>query len=120
LFNKKALTIFTVIIGSLLIFGLSRNIIRLLKAEKKVDQVQNELKEAQSEHSLLLKKFDYFESEVFIEEQARNKLNMAKEGESVVILPPDFKPQERKDDFQLPHDSPNWKRWLVTFGFLDG
>lgn len=115
--KKRLLTGLVLIVGVLLIYGLSRNILRLLQAEKKVGQAQEELKRLELEQEELVQKKEYFESEEFIEQQARNKLNMAKEGEAVVILPPEGgRILDRGGEKDLAERS-NWQSWLQVFGW---
>jgi len=115
LYKKRLLAILVIIVGSFLIIGLSRNIIRLLRAEKKVDTAHEEVRQLQSEQEALLEKKEHFESEEFIEEQARDKLQMTKEGEAIVVLPSDFKEKANSGDEKIAYELPNWQQWLQVF-----
>ncbi|MBN1263659.1 MAG: septum formation initiator family protein [Candidatus Pacebacteria bacterium] len=114
-FLKKRLgLILASFLGLLMISGLLRNIFRLFRAEKEVGRAQEELARLQAEQEELLQKREHVESEAFIEKQARDKLNMAKEGEVVVVLPPDLG-QTQEEEALLP--TPNWQKWLEVFGW---
>lgn len=53
------------------------------------------------------------ESQDFIEKQAREKLNLQKEGDIVVVLPQDLK---YKDAPQVEEpEAPNWRKWWSLF-----
>lgn len=62
------------------------------------------------------------DSTEFIEQQARDKLGLAREGEVIVVLPPDeelrkLAPREDEIDesFEL-EKRPIWRQWLNIFG----
>jgi cell division protein FtsB len=114
--RKKLVTLVILIIGISLIVNLSRDILHLLKAGDQIEKAEEKLTEEEKEHRELVEKEEYFQSPEFIEEEARNKLNMAREGETIVILPPNIeemtkwmKPETKEDDL------PNWKKWWNLF-----
>jgi len=112
---KKAVSLIIIIIGIGLIVTLSRDIFRLLKADDRIRQAQLEV-ERLSQRNLDLEELkEYYQSEEFIEEHARNKLNLAREGETIVILPPNVEElvgfQEEKETPQIP----TWKKWWQLF-----
>jgi len=114
-FSFYLLLIFIII----LTFSLVRSIIyvgsansRILEAQQKVDKLQSEQKELETE----LKKI---QSKSYLEKQIRNKLNLVDEGEIVLVLPDEealkrFSPRKPKEieEFLPP---PNWKAWVELF-----
>lgn len=73
------------------------------------EKLQNEIGENQN----LKRKRSQAESQEFIEREARNKLNLGKEGEIVLIMPsisPFFTPTPIPPDI-----SPNWQKWVKLF-----
>lgn len=115
--RKKLITLAILIIGVSLIVNLSRDILRLLKAGEQVKITEEKVQEQQKEHEELVEKKEYFQSEEFIEEEARNKLNMAREEETIVILPPnvDKMSEWMKQEGGEEENLPNWKRWWNLF-----
>ena len=112
--RNRLIKIAIIIIGTGLIISLSRNIYRLLKAEDQVKLAQQRLEKLEREHQELLEKREYYQSEEFVEQEARNRLNMGKPGETVVILPPNI--SETGEITSTPAlELPNWKRWLRLF-----
>jgi len=102
-----------ILVGISLMVNLSRDILRWVKVRDQVRLAQAALDQARQENKELMAQKDYYTSEEFAEEQARNKLNMAKEGESVVILPDDLgKITKQTDSFQK---TPIWKQWWELF-----
>ena len=106
------------ILGGVLIFRFGRNIYFLWQAQKKVGQAQEQLETLKKEQVELLKKKEYYQSEAFVEQQARDKLSLAKEGETLVVLP-----EEEKETAEQTEPDPakltNWQRWARVFGWGD-
>ncbi len=111
---NRLIKIVVVIIGIGLIISLSRNIYRLLKAGDQVKLAQQRLEKLEKEHQELLEKKEYYQSEEFIEQEARNRLNLGKPGEMLVILPPNVGETGEISSPSAP-ELPNWKRWLKLF-----
>ena len=108
---KKLL--FIVVILMLLIFikNTAVSIIGLSQNSKTVNNLNTDLESAKHESIFLQQKLLYVKSDDFIEKQAREKLNLVKNGEYVVLAPkPDEKAQEKPVD-----EIPNWKKWLKLF-----
>jgi predicted cobalt transporter CbtA len=68
----------------------------------------------EKEHQELLEKKEYYQSEEFVEQEARNRLNLGKPGETVVILPPNVGETEEITSTPTP-ELPNWQRWWRLF-----
>jgi len=113
--QHKWVQILIIIVGIGLIVSLSRDILRLLKSSDKMRLAEKKIEELQKESERLAQKKDYYQSDFFVEEEARNKLNMAKVGETVVILPPNLKEVLGVKDSQPAKSLPNWRQWLNLF-----
>lgn len=112
---KRPISLIILIIGISLIINLSRDIFRLLKAGDRVRQAQLRVEELEKKNLELKELKEYYQSEEFVEEQARNKLNLAREGETIVILPPNVGELVGWEEEKEPQEVPNWKRWLKLF-----
>jgi len=112
--RKPLVKLAIVVIGIGLIISLSRNIYRLFKAGDQVKLAQEKLEKLEKEHQELLGKKEYYESEEFIEQEARNRLNLGKPGETVVILPPNGGQTEANVPEKAP-ELPNWQKWFRLF-----
>ena len=102
----------------MLIFSLLGDIKRVRKAEKLISERQNNLEKLENEQEELKVRLEEVQSEEYIEKQIRDNLNLAKEGEIVVVLPPDdvlrkLAPKIEEEEVTLP--DPNWKKWLQLF-----
>ncbi len=115
IFNKKPIQILIIIIGIALIVSLSRSILKMFKAKDELRLAEQKIEELQKEAASLTEKKEFYQSEEFIEQEARNKLNMVKEGETVVVLPPNLKEILGEKENQPPAPLPNWRQWLNLF-----
>jgi cell division protein FtsB len=114
--RKKLITLAILIIGVSLIVNLSRDILRLLRAGEQVKKAEEKLEEQEKEREELVGKKEYFQSPEFVEEEARNKLNLAREEETIVILPPNVEEMsEWMEQEDREEELPNWKRWWRLF-----
>jgi cell division protein FtsB len=113
--RKKLINLTILIVGVGLIISLSRDILRLLKAGDRIKQSQVRVEELEKKNRELAGLKAYYESEEFIEQQARNKLNLSKKGETVVVLPENV---EELIDYQPPGElekDPSWRQWWNLF-----
>ena len=113
--NKKPIRILIIIIGIALIVSLSRSILKMFKAKDELRLAEQKIEELKKEAASLTEKKEFYQSEEFIEQEARNKLNMVKEGETVVVLPPNLKEILGEKENQPQVSLPNWRQWLNLF-----
>jgi len=114
--HRRPVRLLIIIIGLGLIVNLSRDIIRLVESLNQVKRVEEQTREIETKRQALLNKKDYYQTEEFIEEEARNKLNMTKPGETIVILPENLKAAlGQEETSQQNEESPNWKQWWELF-----
>ncbi len=116
--RKKIISGLVIFISLYLIVSLSRGIIYLIQKEKIIGQEQLKLEKLKVETQTLKEQLDYVRSEEFVEKEAREKLGLTKEGETVVILPEGFQEMiELSQKGVETEETPNWKQWLGLFGF---
>ncbi len=113
--HNRLVQVIIILIGVGLIVSLSRDIVRLLRSGEELGLAEEKVIELEQERANLEQKKEYYQSEEFVEEIARNKLNMAKGGETIVILPENIRDILGYKDSQLPEFVPNWKQWLNLF-----
>ena len=113
--RSRFVQILIIIIGIGLIVNLSRSIFKLLQASGQLKKAEQKVLKLEKETELLAQKKELFQSQDFIEQEARNKLNMVKEGETVVILPPNVKEVLGEKENQKSEPLPNWRQWLNLF-----
>lgn len=107
-----------VIIGvsAILVVNLSRSIWDLWRRRDIVAERQEVLHRLEIENKRLKDELTYSESPLFIEQEARNRLGLGREGEEVVLLPKEQGTGDKKQATEEGKESvPNWKRWWRLF-----
>lgn len=102
----------------MLVMSLLGNISRIKNVNLKIEKEKEKVEELRQENEELQKDLEFVQSEEYIEKQLRDSLNLAKEGEIVVILPePEivkkFAPRVDEEEEILPN--PNWRKWMRLF-----
>ncbi len=95
------------------IFGLSQSVVRLMGRKNMLKVKQEELVRLQKEQENLQNKLTLAQAPEFVEKEARERLNLGKVGETIVLI---------EKDEPIPHPSslipaqiPNWKKWWNLF-----
>lgn len=112
--SRYAILLFIVLFAVSLI----RSLIRINKSKGQIDEARERVEKLESENEDLKVKLTTSQSEEFVEQQLRDKLGLAKEGEIVVVLPEasvlkQIAPKIQYEEEILP--DPTWKRWLKLF-----
>lgn len=110
---KRAVQILWIIISVAFIVQLTHSISDLGKRGGVVEEAQMRLQKVQDENNKLKEEAMYVVSSQFVEEQARNKLNMARPGE-VVAMVPKQSPTPTPTPTAVPKQ--NWELWMDAFG----
>lgn len=103
------------IFGIWLVISLSRDFWQLLKKKDRAEEMMTKKEALIAENQKLKGKLNYVESEEFVEKEAREKLNMAKEGEVIVILPEKITVADPRSPRSVAESLPNWRQWLNLF-----
>jgi cell division protein FtsB len=114
---KKWVAIIVILIGLLFLFNLTKQISESLKVSNRLDQAADEVSKLQERNRILQKKLSQTQQYEFLEENVRNKLNLAQPNETVVIIPPDqlAKALQPSPTPYIPPPPPNWQGWLRLF-----
>lgn len=114
--KSKILALIVCFLSFLLIVSLLKNIFNLLKAQERLKKSREELEQLKTENFNLLEKEKYVQGNYFFEKQVRDKLNMAKEGETIVLLPSlPPKPKREKGKAEITQETAIWRQWLNLF-----
>lgn len=103
-------------ISIVILIGLVRQITSALDSGKRLDSAVEEVANLQEENRKLKKELEETEKNDFIEKIARDKLNLSKTNETVVII--DQKQIEKIIKAQKKAEEPvltNWQGWLKLF-----
>ena len=99
---------------ALISFGLIRSLWDTWRRGDQVGQRRAVLKKEQEKHSQLSKRLEEATSAAFVEQEARNKLGLTKDGETIILLgtpvPGDAQPQNTT---QAPLS--RWQLWWRLF-----
>ncbi len=102
--------------------SLGKETYRKRQIQKEIENLQSEIQKVRQENSDLSNLISYLSSQEFQEKEAREKLNLQKEDEKMIVLrkdaagQTDSKTDETKRNEVLPEDkTPNWKKWLELF-----
>lgn len=107
------IVIFLILVGSLL-----KSVQRAKNADILIQKTAEKLEKAKEEEKELQEKVRITQSEAYLEEQLRNKLGLAKEGEIVLVLPPDDELRKLAPSLanqEVFEPKPNWQKWVDLF-----
>ena len=102
----------------LLSITLVKNILRNVDINKKIEAEKARVEQMKQDNADLAQKVAEIQSQAYIEEQLRDKLGLAKEGEIVVVLPDTATLEKLATDVPVEVQTlpdPNWKKWLKLF-----
>lgn len=105
-------------LGLYFIVSLVQQILSLWRAEERIRIAQERVEEARQKNEELAGELKYVRSDEFIEKEARDKLGMGKEGETIVVVPKDLierEVEEARKEKEVPEKVPNWKLWKEAF-----
>lgn len=102
------------IVGLLVtVLGLSQSVVRLMGRKSLLKAKQEELVRLQKEQENLQNKLTIAQTPEFIEKEAREKLSLAKVGETIILV------EEGETQAQTSQKEtlllPNWKKWWQLF-----
>ena len=106
------------LIGSILIaiilgVNSARKILSFRGTSEKVSEVEQRLEDLKRENVSLKNELEYKKSDEFKEEEIRNRLGLAREGETVVIVPKNDEGLTTNDESKSK--KANWEKWRVLF-----
>lgn len=107
------------VVGILLSLSLFRNVSTIISADKTIAETKERLENLKRENKELSDQVDKVKSPGFRESEARDKLGLAKPGETVLVLPEaDIIRKVSPVEVDTSYDSlpiPNWQKWLKLF-----
>lgn len=112
----------TLVVGLCLVLfafvSFGRELYRRIEVNQEISRLEQQIRELESRKTRLTNLIEYFESPLFQEQEAREKLGLAKPGESVVIVPgtnASTTVQENDSDEPSATKTPNPKKWWQYF-----
>lgn len=115
---KNTITILVVLLTFFMIFNLARQIQTAVKSGDRLLIATDELKVLQDRNRELKIAASEQDTLDFVERQARDKLNLSRPNETILLIDPDaFKLINEATPSPTPIPVPNWRGWLNLFGF---
>lgn len=84
---KKVIIVVVILVSLVVAYNLISQIINASKSGERLSEAAEVVYNLEAENKQLKKKLEEIQSPQFIEEEARNKLNLGKSGETIVIIP---------------------------------
>lgn len=112
----KKIAFFVLIV--LLLFAINNlvhSIFTLWHKQELMTKAQNELKKVKKENTELAKQIKKIEDPQFVEQEARNKLLLARPGEQILVPPKNLAPSTKPKEIKQPEKKQNWQEWLGLF-----
>lgn len=91
------------------------------QVQKEIEGLQSQIKQLDQENGDLANLISYLSTQEFQEKEAREKLNLQKDNEQMIVLKKELAvKQESQKSSDQPEDitednSPNWQKWMKYF-----
>lgn len=114
--SLKKIVFFAIIIISIFVINnFIHSIYNLWQKNDLLVRAKKDLENEKKENEELKRRLEEVKEPSFVEEEARNKLFLAKPGEGIVILPTDVLSSTSSNQ-RTPEDTrSNWQKWWDTF-----
>ena len=113
---RKLVVIIVIIISLYIIFSLTKQIFNALDAGKRLDNKAGEVNKLQEQNRNLKSTLGHTLDPDYIEQIARDKLNLTKPGETVVVISDDEIKRLILSARSIPKvEVSNWQGWLLLF-----
>lgn len=114
--NRKLIIVGVGIAVLAVLYSLGRQISDAMLAGNRLDQAASELSQLQKKNNELQGRLKEVQTIGFIEKEARDKLNLSRNGETVVVIPDSeisrvLGLSSKVEEIKLP----NWQGWLKLF-----
>lgn len=109
---KKILALLTMFMLAIITRNIIISMHKLSSERERINSLSQNLEHEKKENQFLNEHLLYVKSDEFIEEQARNKLGMVKEGEYMIMEPQSTESAEFQTE---KREEPNWKKWWRLF-----
>ncbi len=90
-----------------------RSIYNLWQKQDLLTKAKNEVVREKRQNDELKKQLSVVSAPEYVEEEARNKLLLRRNGEKIVLIP-SISPTQQKNENQFKKE-PNWKQWIGLF-----
>jgi cell division protein FtsB len=113
--RRKLIGFIILIIYIAIGIGIIRSVYTLSQKKGIITERQQVLRELTEKNRQLQEDLQEATSPAFIEQAARDKLGLVREGETVVIMDKSHPPAGGLNDQKNPQELPSWKQWWKLF-----
>lgn len=117
--RKKVVFILILGLSGYFMVSLVRNLVDFSGMDERLIKLEQEAETLREENKKLQEQAKRVESDDFVDVEIRDKLGLAKPGETVIILPQEYlkksKPREEGKLVIPEKDKPNWRKWVDLF-----
>lgn len=113
--SRRIIHLIIIGVSAVLVVNLSRSIWDLWRRRDILGEREAVLRRLKEEHARLQSELEYTQSPAFIEKEARNRLGLGREGETVVLMPNDKFQMTNEKTEEKTINIPNWKKWWRLF-----
>jgi len=122
-FWVKVSLIFFVILAGFISWSIFKQTLKKREIQKEISKLQKEANKISQENELIKEKITYFKSQEYQEKEAKEKLNLKKPDENVVIVKPNIIKKELEEESEEMENvisekivsENNFKKWLNYF-----
>lgn len=86
-FSSKLILVSTLILLILISIGLGKAVYKRHQIQKEIAVIREEIEKAEGKNKELAQFIEYLKTSAFQEKMARQKLNLKREGENVIVVP---------------------------------
>jgi len=116
IFSRRMVRFIVIVVSIVMVINLSRSIWDLWRRRDVLGERQEVLRRAEEENKRLQSELEYAQSPEFIEQEARNRLGLGREGETIVLMPKfQISSTKSQTNEEKEENAPNWKRWWRLF-----
>jgi cell division protein FtsB len=113
---KTWLSWLVIVAGIYFLIRICGNLLHLRQAQQLVTREREKVEQLNQENQQLTQRYQEVQTDEFIEQQAREQLNMTKPGETLVLIPQEllqYNPQPQP--YRSEQNLPNWQQWWQLF-----
>jgi cell division protein FtsB len=91
--NKKVISrliiVASIVIAVLFVFGIIREYLNRVELDNEITELESELVELKLDKKDFLQSIEAYQTDFYVEQEAREKFNLIKQGEKVAVIPID-------------------------------
>ena len=115
LFSSSIALVVLIAAVGLIIYSIFKERNQQMVLNENIRSLEEEIASLSGRNLELSQMVKYFKSEEYVEYEAREKLNMLKSGEKVVIVPAELQNQRQVAGVKEEKTRKNWEKWIDYF-----